>query len=146
MGSVMMTACLPRSFSSDFAIKAPDCFSSVFSSRLSLSPSVSLHHNLLSIPFPPLHLSLFYLAYLFVSLYLCIYIFSPSFFLPYISLVSFSMRIQFVKIYRSPVDLSHSHACSVSRSHLSVHKTRSLWPDIKEKGGKEKRDRFSSVP
>lgn len=52
----------------------------------------------------------------------------------------------FVKIYRSPVDASHSHACSVSLSHSSVHKTQSLWPDIKEKGGEEKRERFSSVP
>lgn len=63
-----------------------------------------------------------------------------------LSLPLLQCAYMFVKIYRSPVVASHSHACSVSLSHSSVHKTQSLWPDIKEKGGKEKRERFSSVP
>lgn len=63
-----------------------------------------------------------------------------------LSLPPLQCAYMFVKIYRSPVVASHSHACSVSPSHSSVHKTQSLWPDIKEKGGKEKRERFSSVP
>lgn len=144
----MMTACLHCSFSSDFAIKAPDCFSSSFFPPDCLFPPVSssLHHNLLStLPFPSLHLSLHHLANFRVSLSSPLYL--SIFCLPLFLSWSLSLcAYMFVKIYWSPVVPSHSHACSVSLSHSSVHKTHSLWTDIKEKGRKGKREKFSTVP
>lgn len=134
MGSVMKTACLPCSFSSDFVIKAADCFFFIFYCTLSPSASSSLH--LLS-------------SFLFFSIFSPLPSCLPSCLSLWLFLFSLPLAIcayMFVKIYWSPVVPPHSHACSVSLSHSSVHKTRSLWPDIKEKGGKEKRDRFSSVP
>lgn len=126
-------------------LKHQTAFLPVFFS-LPPSPCVSssLRHNLLlTLPFPSLHLLLFFFGHFFCPSL------SPSLDLSFSLPLSFSISIcayMFVKIYRSPVVPSHSHACSVSLSHSSVHKTRSLWPDIKEKGGEEKRDRFSSVP
>ncbi len=150
MGSVMMTACLPRSFSSDFAIKAPDCFSSsFFLQTVSLPPSLPLS-IITFFQFSLFLLCIFPFCFLltFLSVFISVFGSFPRLFSypPSLSLFLSLYAYMFVKIYQSPVVPSHSHACSVSLSHSSVHKIRSLWPDIKEKGGKEKRERFSSVP
>lgn len=134
----MMTACLPRSFSSDFGIKAADCFCFTFFSLQTVSLLLSFPLSTITFFQPSLfHLCVFLFSFLPTFLSLFIYVFGSSPLLS--SSLSMCVLYMFVKIYRSPVVPSHSHACSVSLSYSIVHKKRSLWLDIKEKGGKKKR-------
>lgn len=116
-----MTACLPRSFSSDFMIKSPDCFSSSFFLFLLLQThSLSSCLTLSIIPLFSISPSSFTILSTFLFLFISVFISFPL--LPFSTFFSMCIYI-FVKIYRSPAVPPHSHACSVRLSHWSVHKT-----------------------